>query len=435
MSAPRPPVGAPHTAAPVDPGWGPTVRERGRRRRPWRLLRWLLLLAALTVVVVVGVAWWQLTRVPVEGLAAGGRPLNILVVGSDSREGLTPEQRRELTTGDAEGVRADTIMVLTVRGTDAALLSFPRDLWVQRCDGSAGRINAALPLGGPGCLVRTVRDVSGIDIHHYAEVEFGGFVGLVDAVGGVELCLEAPIADRSAGIDLSAGCQRLDGPDALGYVRVRKIDDDFGRMERQQAFVRALAAEVLSPRVLLNPVRTVRLASAGGDALVVDDQLGPLRLARLALGGTALARGTAAAHTVPGDPDITAGGAWVLRQRTGEAEALYASFRTGAVLDERPPGSADAGDAPRPQDIEVTVLNGAGIGGIAGRVADELTGAGFEVVGVGNHERVTATVVRHPPDQAAAAALVAARLRGTPTLQPTTSVSTITVVLGPDAGA
>jgi LCP family protein required for cell wall assembly len=230
-------------AAEVDEGWGPPVRGRGRRRR--RGLRWLLVtLLVVVLVALLLLVLWVSSRIPtidVGELAGPTRPMHVLVVGSDSRDELTDEQRRELSTGSAEGDRTDTIFVLSVQGTRAAMLAFPRDLWVTRCDGSAGRINVAEDIGGATCLVRTVRDVSGLDVQHYVRVTFGGFVDIVDAVGGVELCLEDPINDRDAGIDLPAGCQVLEGPDALGYVRVRKIDDDLGRIQRQQTFLQALA--------------------------------------------------------------------------------------------------------------------------------------------------------------------------------------------------
>src|SRR6056297_1054617 len=231
----------------INEQWGPTVAGGRRRRRPvrWvlRLVLWALLVLVVALVAFMLWANAQIPRQEVGGLASrGSGPINVLLVGSDSREDLSDDERRELSTGSAEGERTDTIILLSVDGGDVALLSFPRDLWVTRCDGSVGRINAATRVGGPSCLATTVSSLSGIDIHHYATVTFGGFRDLVDAVGGVELCLEAPIADRDAGIDLPAGCQVLDGTDALGFVRVRKIDDDFGRMGRQQEFLRAFAS-------------------------------------------------------------------------------------------------------------------------------------------------------------------------------------------------
>jgi len=272
--------------------WGPEVEARAARRFPWvRLLIVLLGLLFITAVVFALLLSTRLAREPVEGLASGGgAPLHILVTGSDSREGLTPEEQRELSTGSAsvfEGERTDTIFVLTVDGDRTAILAFPRDLWVERCDGTLGRINVAMGIGGPGCLVETIRNVSGIHVDHHARITFGGFRDVVDAVGGVELCLDEPIADRSAGIDLPAGCQVLDGTDALGYVRVRKIDDDLQRIQRQQRFVQALAAEMTQPSVLLNPLTLWELSGDLGQAVTVDDSLGLTAMFTLARGGRA----------------------------------------------------------------------------------------------------------------------------------------------------
>lgn len=408
-------------------GWGRTVR--GRRRGPWRVVVLVLVLLLLLAALVPVWAASRVPRIPVSDLAGSGSPLNLLVVGSDSREQLSPEQRRELTTGSEEGERTDTIFILSVRGTDAAMLAFPRDLWVERCDGSFGRINVAQSIGGPGCLVRTVRDLSGIDVHHYVRVTFGGFVDVVDAVGGVELCLEEAINDRDAGIDLPAGCQTLDGPDALGYVRVRKIDDDLQRIQRQQRFLRALADEVAAPSTLLNPVRLLRLSREAGDAVAFDEGAGVFALGRMALGGTALARGTAASYTVPGDPRRTQSGADVLDVREAEAEILFASFRDGTAL--QPVAEAEA--APARSEVRVAVHNGAGVTGLAGSVGELLEGRGYEVVDVGNADPRDTTVVRYPPGAEAAARLVASDVPGAPPTELNNAVSVVTVVLGRDA--
>ncbi len=416
----------------VDQSWGPTVATAPRRRGFRRLLRLLLVLLLLIAVLVVAVALWAMTRLDrqsVDGLAASSRPLHVLITGSDSREDLSPEERVELTTGSEVGERTDTIMIMTVDRGRVALLSFPRDLWVTRCDGSTGRINAAVQLGGPSCLVTTIRALSGLDIHHHVGVTFGGFRDVVDAVGGVELCLDAPIADRDAGIDLPAGCQLLDGTDALGFVRVRKIDDDFARMERQQEFLKALAREVSAPGTLLNPVRLTRLINETGEAVSVDQRLGPIDLARIAWGARGLAAGRAATHTVPGDPRITSGGAWVLDVRQPEAEALFASFRRGSVLDEGTEASV-----PDPAEITVRVLNGSGVAGLAGQTADALEAQGYQVVEIGNAEPVERTAVRHPPGQQAAAQRLAGDVPGSTTLEESTSADDVTLVLGRDQG-
>jgi LCP family protein required for cell wall assembly len=373
---------------------------------------------------------WLSSRIPtieVDELASTSRPMHVLVVGSDSREELTPEQRRQLTTGSAEGSRTDTIFVMTVQGSRIALLAFPRDLWVTRCDGSNGRINVAEDIGGAGCLVRTVRDLSGIDVQHYLRVTFGGFVDIVDAVDGVELCLEEAINDRDAGIDLPAGCQVLDGPDALGFVRVRKIDDDLGRIQRQQRFLQALAREVAAPSTLLNPFRSVPLVNEVGGAIATDQRMGPLPLLRLAWGGRSLASGDAITHTVPATPDRTAGGADILRLREAEAEQLFARFRDGSILRETAPALAR-------EDVRVRVLNGAGIGGLAGQVGELLEGRGYEVVEIGNTDQRDRSTVQYPPGGREAAQLLVPDIPGGAQLEETRDVSTVTLLLGRDAG-
>lgn len=420
-------------SADVDQSWGPSVERRARGRRWPRVLAIVLVVALLAAI---AFPWWasrQVARVEVTELASSSRPLHILVAGSDSREDLTAEERRELGTGSFEGERTDTIFVMTIDRGEVALLSFPRDLWVPRCDGSVGRINAATVIDGPGCLVRTVRDLSGIDVHHYVEVTFGGFRDVVDAVGGVELCLEEAISDRDAHIDLPAGCQVLDGADALGYVRVRKIDNDLMRIQRQQRFVQALAREVASPGVLLNPFAMASLARDTGDAVRVDQRMGPITMARVGWGARGLAAGAVTTHTVPVEPRTTSGGAAVLDVRTTDAEALFAAFRNGSILREIEDQDPDEA-AIDPADVQVTVLNGAGVSGLAATVRDQLADRGFDVVAIGNTDRRDETVVQYPPGDQAAARLVADAAPGAGTLQEVADAAGIQVLLGSDAG-
>jgi len=412
-----------------DPAWGPEVERRGRRRR-WG--RWFLSVLVVLLVVAVALplaAFWQLPRIPVDHLATATTPVHVLVAGSDSREGLSPEEQRELSTGRAdvlEGERTDTIFVMSVRGGEVALLAFPRDLWVRRCDGSTGRINVAQAIEGPGCLVRTVRDLSGIDIQHYVRVTFGGFRDVVDAVGGVELCLDEAINDRDAGIDLPAGCQRLDGADALGFVRVRKIDDDLQRIQRQQQFLQALASEVATPATLLNPLRFWRLSQDAGHAVTFDDSLGVLAALRLARGVGGLSAGDLRAHTVPSDPRTTAGGAAVLEIRTGEAETLFARFRDGSVLD-------DVDALPSRSQVAVQIHNGAGVSGLAARIRARLGTLGYEQVDIGNTEARERTVLLHPPDAREVARRLVVDLAEPIDLEASTEVEDPTLLLGRDA--
>lgn len=261
-----------------------------------------------------------------------------LLVGSDSRESLTDEQRRELSTGDVDSRLTDTIMMLTTAPDGVAtLISIPRDSLVTIPGYGENKINAAYALGGPPLLVETVELATGVRVEGYVEVGFDGFFEVVEAVGGVEVCLDDPMQDERAGIDLPAGCQTLDGADSLGYVRARYSDPngDFGRVQRQRQFIGALASTATSPAVLLNPLRAVPLAAAVGDALTVDEQAGPVDLARF---GAALLRATSDAGqmlTVPFGGYATTGAGSVVLWDGDDAEALWSAIRDGERIPPR----------------------------------------------------------------------------------------------------
>lgn len=419
-----------------DASWLPAVTGgSGGRRWGRRLALVVVLLLLLPPVYGVALALHgsnSIERVDVSDLIPAPTTTNVLVVGSDSREGLTPERRRELTTGgDFGDERTDTILLVVADGTRVAILSFPRDLYVERCDGSAQRINTAVQVGGLACLAQTITATSGIGIDHAVKVSFGGFVDVVEAVGGVELCLEQPISDRDAGIDLPAGCQVLDGPDALGFVRVRKIDDDLQRIQRQQEFLSALAKEVADPSTLLVPWRAWETVGAMGRSLTADEGLGPVELARLGLAARGLARGQVVRATVPTTPE-TINGAAVLRE-AADARTLYDAFRTGAVLD-RIQGST--GSADDRADTRVVILNGAGVGGAAATTATALQALGYPEPRLGNAERTRTTTVQHPPQLQAEAARLADDLAGMlgvrPALRTGAEGGAVTLVLGAD---
>lgn len=200
-----------------------------------------------------------------------------LLVGTDSREGLTEEQQAQLSTGsesDAGGKRTDTMMlVYTPRGGDRTMLiSLPRDLLVTIPDYGQNKLNAAYTFGGPPLLVRTLEEQTGVRIDHYAEIGFGGFAGIVDAVDGVDLCIEQPIDDPMAGINLAPGCQTLTGPQSLGFVRSRYgfAEQDLQRVRNQRQFLGALMKKMMDPGTLLNPFRALPLLDASTEAITVD---------------------------------------------------------------------------------------------------------------------------------------------------------------------
>jgi LCP family protein required for cell wall assembly len=232
---------------------------------------------------------------------ASGRGTTWLVVGSDSRSGLTPQQQTELSTGgDVGNARTDTIMLVHIPalGSSAptAVVSIPRDSYVPIPGHGRDKINAAFALGGGPLLVQTVEAATGIRLDHYAEIGFGGFAGVVDAVGGVTMCPRDPIDDPLAGINLPAGCQKLDGRTALGYVRSRATPRaDLDRMLHQREFISALLHRAASPTVWLNPSRWYPVASGATGALTVDQGARVWDLARMAWA----LRGSTISVTVP----------------------------------------------------------------------------------------------------------------------------------------
>lgn len=208
---------------------------------------------------------------------ATGSGTNWLLVGSDSRHGLTPDQETQLATGgDIGDGRTDTILLVHIPafydGGAATMVSLPRDSYVSIPENGSNKLHAAYSLGGPALLTRTVEEATGLRIDHYAEIGFNGFASVVDAIGGVSMCLDEPIQDPLAGIDLTPGCQILNGPSALGYVRSRATPRaDLDRMTHQRAFMSALFHRVSSPAVWANPFRWYPVATSTADAITLAE--------------------------------------------------------------------------------------------------------------------------------------------------------------------
>jgi LCP family protein required for cell wall assembly len=279
----------------------------------------------------------------VVALPTGDRPADTpgrtwLVVGSDSREGLSDEEREELSTGGGTSRLTDTILLVTTAPDGrATLISIPRDSYVDIPGYGFNKINAAYAFGGPRLLSRTVEQATGVRLDGYVEVGFDGFYRVVQAVGGVRVCPPDPISDERAGIDLPAGCQVLGGADALGYVRARYSDPrgDLGRVERQREFVAALADQATSPAVLLNPFRSVPLALAVGEALTVNRTMGPFDLAAFSL-ATLRATGSGGQMlTVPVGGDATTDVGSVVLWDEQQAAALWQALQDGTPIPRR----------------------------------------------------------------------------------------------------
>ncbi|QDQ11994.1 LCP family protein [Streptomyces spectabilis] len=295
----------------------PLPGARGARRRWPRRVAWGLL-AALVLVAAYGASlyFWAGARLrtteafrPYAGRPGPGEGTDWLLVGSDSRAALTPEQRRELHVGGDHGRHTDTIMLLHHGDGGPSLVSIPRDSYVRIPGHGKNKINAAYALGGAPLLTRTVEEATGLRLDHYAEVNFLGFVDVVDALGGVRICVPAGgLRDARSGADFAAGCQGMDGVQALRYVRARYADPlgDLGRVKRQRQLVSAVADRATGLSVLVPPWRLVPFLGTSLDALRVDGGTGVAALAELGLEMADLSGRKGATTTVPvaGEPEV-----------------------------------------------------------------------------------------------------------------------------------
>ncbi|WP_371668597.1 LCP family protein [Streptomyces sp. NBC_00289] len=274
-------------------------RERTGRRRIWR---WILLGLVVVLVAAGGTGYWlyrdldgNIKGVDIDKAIGDDRPeklptsgQNILILGSDSRAGANAK----LNTGNVSGARSDTAMVMHIPEgrTRAVAVSIPRDTLVTRpectkSDGStvapAKRVmfNSIYSQVGPACVVKTVEKISGVRMDHYVEIDFAGFKGLVDAIGGVTVTVDQDIHDTSSGLNLTAGTHRLNGTQSLQFVRTRHgIGDgsDLGRIGLQQQFMIALLGEIKKQDLLGSPTKTYKIADKLTAALTTDSDLASL---------------------------------------------------------------------------------------------------------------------------------------------------------------
>lgn len=284
----------------------------------------------MAVVVVASISWLglgqvsgQIARIDVFG-GLKDRPektsqaLNYLLVGSDTREGLTKEQMRELRVGStatAAGGRSDTMLLVHIsKSRDRVILvSLPRDSLVTLPEHvssanknkivpeSQAKLNAAFAFGGAPLLIRTIEANTNLKIDHYVEISFAGFAGMVDALGGVEVCTKVDIDDPKSHLVLAAGTHTLGGIEALKYVRTRDFDGrgDIGRMQRQQQFMSSVLRKATSSGVLLNPIKLVNFINASLASVTLDSQLNSNDLLELGKQMRNLASGNVRTLTVP----------------------------------------------------------------------------------------------------------------------------------------
>lgn len=308
----------------------------------------------MTVLLVLALAWvvgmfWAVSASwaevnTVDASPDGDRPSsagrNVLLVGSDSREGLTREERNRLGTGhDSGGARTDSILVLHTGSAESTLLSIPRDSYVEIPGHGMNKINAAFSIGGPELLTQTIEHNTGLELEGYMEIGFGGFAHVVDAVDGVRICVKNDMHDEKAHLDLKKGCQVLDGKDALGYVRARYSDPegDLGRARRQREFLGALSNEMMTPANMLLPWRVHSLGTSTASALTVgkDDSMISTALALWAFRGISAGDGNSVAVPVSSNSLPTPVGSVVIWDEA-QSKQLFEDLREDRPLSVQP---------------------------------------------------------------------------------------------------
>lgn len=450
--------GLPPALNPRGPGASGThTREHPRRRSGRRVLAWIAGSLAVLVLLVSAVGWGLLTytegrihRVDVFG-GLKNRPektsnaVNYLLVGSDTREGLTKAELARLRVGSASsaaGRRSDTMILVHVskNQTKATLVSFPRDSYVEVPGLGKAKLNASYGLGGPRLVVQTIEKATGIRIDHYVEINFAGFTGMVDALGGVEVCTPRSIRDPNSHLKLAAGTHKLDGVDSLKYVRSRDYDGrgDIGRMERQQGFIASMMREAISSGVLLNPIKLTRFVNATLASVQTDPGLSHNDILTLAKKLRSMSPTKVTFATVPiANPDYRPGGlgSTVLWNETA-ARALFTQIRDDQPVGVPTPAASGAAKtvvSVPPNQVRVQVLNGAGRAGLGTTATNDLAKAGFATAGPprnASSSGATQTVIRYDSRYSESVKTIAAALPGARLEKVTGLGRTFQVVVG-----
>jgi LCP family protein required for cell wall assembly len=436
----------------------PTVRFRAVHRRSPVWVRVLVAAASALVLLVSGYAWSvtdRLSGVFTAGPTTGGGTdgaTDILLVGLDSRtdsrgEPLPRAVLDALDAGDADGqTNTDTLILVRIPDDPerpAVAVSIPRDSYVDVPGFGTHKVNSAFARGsaverraltaqgvtgaelnrrsdaaGRETLLATIRELTGVGVDHYAEVNLAGFAGITDALGGVPVCLAAPAKDAYSGADFAAGPQTVSGAAALAFVRQRHglPGGDLDRVKRQQAFLAGLAHQTLSAGTLTDPLRVSDLVGAVGDSVVLDAGWSiPDVLRRAsALSGIEF-------RTIPtGRTDLRT-------PSDGVAVQVDPAVVQGFLADLSTPP-----DAPTEAPLVVDVANGTARTGLAARVSDTLDDAGYVPGTVGNADPVRHTEVAAGPDTLDRARAVADRLGAPLVSDPALAAGRVRVTLGRD---
>ncbi|WP_329522335.1 LCP family protein [Spirillospora sp. NBC_01491] len=472
VPAPRVAVDRPRGPRRPGPGLSPRAAMSARRQR-----RFLMVTGTMSAFVLLtsGGAWAfqnyvsaAIDKVKVGGLGKGGDTpkgaMTILVAGVDRRDGLTKEQQRAAKLGHEPGERSDTMLLVHVsRDHDRiSVVSLPRDSYVTipahksngtegakgaRIGARPGKLTWAYQFGGPDLTVDTIKKSTGVSIDHYVEVNFYGFVNMVDALGGVDVCTEQAINDRKSGLQLPSGKSHVDGLKALGFARARYTltgGSDLGRIDRQQQFMASMMKQALSTKTLSDPVKSTRFLNAALKSLRVDpklaknlpglaDQMKDLSTDKLTFGKVPLSN---PAYDVvlwnAATPQST------VQWDQGKADDLFTKIRRDQPMEKEdkpePSPSPTAADAPTvpPDEIELRVLNAIGTRGLATQAGADLHKVGFKTTVVPGVARrgLQKTVIQYGPGRKDSAKTVAAAIPGAKIKQIDSLGSRVQVLVG-----
>ena len=378
-------------------------------------------------------------------------PTNILILGSDSRVGDGND-----SYGDEGGARSDTTLLVHLYNgrKDAIVVSIPRDSWVEiagctRPDGSKTRpyetkFNAAFAFGGPVCTIKTVEKLTNVRIDNFVVVDFKAFKTVVDAIGGVEVCLTTPAYDPvvpgrgGSGLNLPAGYSTISGEQALAFVRARESlgdGSDLSRIERQQEFIGSMIRGMTEKGLLTNPQMIYRVLGAITSSIQTNPEFADIQVLQdfaLSLGGLSPSRVSFVTlpYELRGDGNVY----W-----NSETDELWDAIRSDqpwpAVEPSASPteSSAASTSTPIPANIEVAVLNATNTVGLARTAADELQAVGYDVIKVGNStKRLTTSEILYKSSQEEAAKVLGAQTGITKLTLDNSLVSPIVLLAGSD---
>lgn len=450
---------------PPSPRPGPAPRgPRTRGQRTARVLSWIALSTAVVVLLGAGGLWvafnhynGQIDRISIPGIHGFNHPKkaprnaeNILLVGSDSRAGTNGVGTQGSGATFVTGQRSDTVILVHLYGNSekAELVSFPRDSYVEIpaytnpktghvTPAHHNKLNSAFALGGPSLLIATIENLSKIRVDHFLMIDFSGFKGMVNKLGGVDVCLTKAAKDSFSGINLSAGNHHVTGDVALAFVRQRHglANGDIDRIARQQQFIGSLVHKVLSAGTLLDPFKLNGFLDVATSSLQADKGLTGNDIKKLALRLRHFSSGGVLFTTVPiTDVSGRRDGASVVLLDDAKAEEMFAALRG----DQAPGTPAAAKAAPAsnlvvaPGKVRVAVFNGSGVPGVGRKAAADITTVGFQVIGIPTNRGTgaTQTTIFYGPTKADSARTLQAAIPGS-VLQADSSLGrTLDLVVG-----